>query len=97
MTTLGDTYKLAFVKQGSFIGGVGRFIAGAPFFLAGMAGVQKLFGKKPKVERMYIPREDYAQLVNPQAPPPRQRRRQAPPQYQQPTREHWSTLQRAGY
>lgn len=78
MTTVGETYKLAFEKRALFgwLRGAGRLIAGAPFFLGGMMGTQALFGKKPKVERMYIPAEQYRKLVQPQ-PAPRPQPRQA--------------------
>ena len=70
-TTLGDTYKLAFVKEAGWIGTgaktVGKFLAATPFFIAGMAGTQALFGKKPKVTRKYVSQEQYDQLSGAQS------------------------------
>ncbi len=94
-TTLGDTYKLAFAKEAGWIGTgaktVGKFIAGMPFFIAGMAGTHALLGKKPEVKRMYIPQSEWEQLVNPtqQKAPAKPGRR--------PARMHWADRQRLGY
>jgi len=62
MDPLLKAYVQAFEKQAGFLGAAGKFIGQIPFFIGGSVVAQKLFGKKPKIERHYVPRGDYDQL-----------------------------------
>ena len=76
MTEIGKTYVLAFVKQaglgtilskgGKFLRGAGRMVGAMPFWIGGATLTSALIGKKPQVEKMYIPRQQYRQLLNAQ-------------------------------
>lgn len=66
-----QTYKLAFEKQGlskeaGWLGSTGKFLAQLPLWIGGSMIGEKVLGKKPRVRRHFVPRSEFAKMIQEQ-------------------------------
>lgn len=66
-----QTYVLALGKQGlskkaGWLGATGKFLAQLPLWIGGSMIGEKVLRKKPRIRRQYVPRGEFAKLVQEQ-------------------------------
>ncbi len=74
-----QTYMLALEKRGlskkaGWLGATGKFLAQLPLWIGGSMAGESFLAKKPKVRRRFVPRSEFAKLIQ------EQRRLQLPAQ-----------------